>query len=282
MNAWQGINQFLLTYREAFAAMGRTRIWAPFAVLLVIQAGLLALLYFGVRPPLTDFLRLGMGFVLPEGFFSYPMHLLLLPSVFYSKPLMILVGVAFEAILLGAATLMFVRFAARDVVPGLPTALREVRFGYIQFALFWLLNFLLLWGYSELYHLTLGDLWIGFARRRAALEALNVGLSVLINSLLAYSTVIIVTERTRFGETLARTVREFGRHWFATIAMVAIGTAIVWPFQKLLVKAPEWIGRFNPEVMLAAIGASAVSGLLATFLMAAALTFWYLLHRRTS
>jgi hypothetical protein len=282
LNPWQGINQFLLTYREAFAAMGRIRTWAPFGLFFLVQMALLALLYFGVRPPFTDTLRLGLGFVLPESFFSYPMHLLIIPAVFYSKPLMILLGASLEAVLLGAATLMFVRFAARDLVPGLSKALREVRFGYLQFAIFWLVNFALLWGYSELYQLTLGELWIGFERRRAALQALNFGLSVLINCVLAYSTVIIVTEGARIGETLVRTVKTFGRHWFATIMIVAIGSGIVWPFQNWLLDAPNWIGGFNPEVMLAAIGINALVALLATYLMTAALTFWYLLHRRTS
>jgi hypothetical protein len=226
-------------------------------------------------------MRLGLGFMLPADFFSYPMHLILLPSVFYSKWLMIPVGALLESVLVAAATLMFVRFAARDLVPGFREALREVRFSYLQFVLFWLINFFLLWGYSELYHLTLGDLWLGFGRRRAALAAVNVGLSILINGLLAYTTVIIVTERTRFGETLARSLGAFGRHWFATLTIVAIGTGIVWPFQKALQRAPEWIGRFNPEVMLAVLGASALAAVLATYLMAAALAFWYLMHRRS-
>jgi hypothetical protein len=282
VNPWQGVNRFLLTYREALAAMGRARIWTPFLLYLGVQAIVLGLLVLAVRPPFVDFFASLPRFVIPEPFFSYPLHFLLLPSVYFAK-VSTPFGALIESLLVAAATVMFVRFFAdRDTVPRLGRALTEVRHAYPLFVAFWVLNYLLLLGYGQLFDATLGDLWIGYGRRRMVLEAGRIGLSALINSFLAYSTVIIVTERTSFLQTLGRSLRFFGRHWLATFCFVVVASLLLWPLGKAMQQAPEWIGRFNPEVMLALVGASVLWGTIMTFVLTAVLCFWYLLHRPTT
>ena len=94
-----------------------------------------------------------------------------------------------------------------------------------------------------------------------------------------YSTAIIVTERTTFLQSLGRTVEFFGRHWLSTLCIVGFGTLILLPSNLLMQRAHEWIGRFNPEVMMAVLGFSMISTMLAYYLMASVLCFWYLMHR---
>jgi hypothetical protein len=282
VNPWQGINRFLLTYREALAAMRRFRIWSPFLLYLVVQLVVIGVLALAVRPPFVDFFARLPHFVIPEAFFSYPLHFLLLPFVYF-RVLSVPLGALFESFLVAAATLMFVRFFAdRGTVPGIGRALAHVRSGYLLFVAFWVLNYLLLLGYHYLFDATLGDLWVGYGRRRMLLDTSEIALSVLINSLLAYTTVIIVTERASFLHTLTRSLRFFGRHWLATLCFVGIARVLMWPFGWFLQQAPEWIGRFNPEIMLLVMGADVLWGTIMTFVLTAVLCFWYLLDRQTA
>jgi hypothetical protein len=145
--------------------------------------------------------------------------------------------------------------------------------------LLWGLNYLLLWGTNELFNLAVGDLWLGFARRRAALDLVHLLLGAVVNSILAYATVVIVMERTALGDTLRLALRSFRRHWFATCATVFAGTLITLPFARLLETAPSWIARFNPEVVLVVTCGSLLAGAIASYLVLSVLTFWYLLHR---
>jgi hypothetical protein len=281
VNPWQGLNRFLQVVWQSIRASARIKTWTPFLLYGFLQVVLAAWLYVSVRPPLTDFTHLLPQFVIPDGFFSYPVHLLYIPSVLYNK-LMVPAGLFFESLLMAAATWVFVRYAMQKPLPGLSLSLTEVRFGYPQYILFWLLNYLLLLGYRYVFDLAFGDLWLGYERRRMLLDIANLGVGAALNALLAYATVIVVVERTAFGASLRRTLQAFGRHWFATLTIVVMGTLIVYPSGYLIQNAPKWIGRFNPEVTLAVLALSIVLGMLATYFMAASLCFWYLMHRPKS
>ena len=244
MNPWQGINRFLQTIWDAIRAAVRVRTWTPFLLYLLLQLIILVLLYFAVRPPLTDLTRALPEFVIPPGFFSYPLHLLLIPLVLFNR-LFVPLGLFAESLLMAAATWIFVRFALRESLPGLRQAIADVRFGYLQFILFWLLTYVLLLGYQYLFDLSLGDLWIGSVRRRMALDLAGLGGAAALNSLLAYSTIVIILERTGFWGTLKGSLKAFGRHWLATLSIVGAGTLMLYPSSYLMQNAPDWIGRFS-------------------------------------
>lgn len=278
MNAWQRINQFLLTYRNAIAAMGRVRIWIPFVVYALIQLALLGLVYLGTRPPFVDFFRGPMNFVVPAGFFHYPTQFLTLPFVFYR--LLIPLGAVGESLLMAAATWIFMRHFQSRALPGLGQALGDVRFGFLQFILFWILGAGLLFGWQFVFQATLGDMWVGFGKRRLALQMGNELMKVIFNGLLAYSTVIIIAERSSLWGTLLRSLRTFGRHATATIAFVALSSLLLFPTQYLIYNAGSWLGRFNPEVIVLVLVANVIVGSLSAFLVAGVLTLWYLLNRQ--
>ena len=279
MSSWQLLNHYLHTWGRAFAAMLRVLTWTPFVVLLLVQLALVALLYFGVRPPLSGVLRSLPDWFLPASFFDYPSHLLLLPSVLYNR-LLPIVGLFLESLLQAAATWIFVRHARSQSLPGLGPAISEVKWGYGQFLLFSLLNFLLLRGYGELLSWAIGDFWAGYSRRQIALEFLQTVVGAALNSVLAYCTVVIVVERTRPLATLALSLRTAFRRGFATWATVFAGTILTWPFSLMLTRAPEWIGRFNPEVVVLLTVLSLMATTVASYLVTSVLTTWYLLHRR--
>lgn len=278
MNSWQRLNQYLLVVSKAFGATLRMGTWTPFLLYLLVQALLACVLYFGVRPPLGNILRALPDAWVPAEFFSYPMHLLLLPSVLYNRA-MLPAGLLLESLLQAAATWMFVKYALGERLPGLRAAVADVRFGYWQFVIIWLLNYALLRGSNELFNLAFEDLWIGFARRRAALDLVHFAVGSVFNSLLAYATVIIVVERTSLANTLRGALRAFARYWLATLVAVLAGTLLTVPLGRLLESSPTWIGKFNPEVILAITGLTLVVGAVASYLVTAILTFWYVASR---
>jgi hypothetical protein len=279
MDSWRLLNQYLLVWGRAFQALARPRTWTPFGLWLLVQGALLWFLYAGVRPPIRHLLEALPGWIVPAGFFSYPTHLLLLPSVLYNRFLPV-PGALVESLLNAAATWIFVRYALGQSPSGWRSAVSEVRQAYGQLVLLWILNYALLRGFMELSNLALGDLWLGFGRRRAALESVQFLAAAAVNSLLAYSTVVIVLERSGTARTLRLAWRTLLRHPLSTWVTVVVGMLLTVPFSLVLGSAPEWIGRFHPEVVLLVTGASLLAGTLASYLVVAVLTFWYALHRR--
>jgi len=279
MNSWQLLNHYLHTWGRAISAMFRALTWTPFLVILCVQLALVALLYFGVRPPLAGVLRVLPDWLVPEAFFGYPTHLLLLPSVLYNR-LMPIPGLFLESLLQASATWIFVRHARSQSLPRLGSATSEVNWGYVQFVLFWLLNYLLLRGFGELFGWATDNLWLGYSRRRAGLEFAEMVFGAAVNSILAYSTVVIVLERTSPLATLRLALRTAVRSGLATWTTVVAGTLLTWPFSLLLARSPEWVGRFNPEVVVLITVLSLVASMVASYLVISVLTFWYLLHRR--
>lgn len=279
MSYWQLLNHYLHTWGRASSAMLRVLTWTPFLLILLVQLVAVAVLYFGVRPPWSGLLQALPDWLVPAAFFDYPAHLLLLPSVLYNR-IMPIPGLLLESLLQAAATWMFVRHARAQSIPGLGSALSEVKWGYGQFLLFWLVNFLLLRGFGELFGWAIGDLWAGYSRRRLVLDVVRMGLGAVMNSLLAYSTVVIVLERTKPLATLSLSLRVAVGRGLATCVTVLAGTLLTWPFSLLLSRAPEWMGRFNPEVIVLITVLSLLASMVASYLVTAVLTFWYLLHRR--
>ena len=277
MNPWQGTNQYLLVVSRAFRAMLNLRAWLPFLAYALAQGLVMILLYLGVRPPLNALFAAMPKSLVPPAFFSYPTHLLMIPALLYNRA-MIPLGLLLESLLTAAGTWVFVRYARRQPLPGLGRALAEVRFGYLQFMCFWLASFVLLQGSTWLFNLAFGDLWVGFARRRALLELVHLGVGAFFNSLLAYATIVIVVEKTALGATWTRSLAVFRRHWLATIFTVLLGTLLTVPLGRLLETSPDWIGRFHPEVVLVVTGLTLLCGALVSFLVTAILTFWYLMQ----
>lgn len=279
MNSWQLLNQYLFQWGRALGAMFRLRTWAPWGVLLLVQGALLSLLYFAVRPPLSGMLRSTPTWILPPGFFDYPTHLLLLPAVLYNR-LLPVAGLLVESLLQAAATWIFIRHARGQSLPGLCAAVSEVRASYAQLVLFWLLNHALLIGSGALFDLAVGDLWSGYSRRRFALDVAQFLLTATVNSVLAYSTAVIVLERTSPRATLRHTLRALLRHPLATWTTVLAGTLLTVPFSLALGSASEWIRDFHPEVVILILSGSLLASVIASYLVVAVLTSWYLVYRR--
>jgi hypothetical protein len=89
-------------------------------------------------------------------------------------------------------------------------------------------------------------------------------------------------ERTPLAETLRLALQSFKRYWLVTFVTVLACTLFTVPFGKLLASAPTWIAKFNPEVILAATGLALLAGTLASYLVTAILSFWYLMHKARS
>lgn len=274
MNPWQKFVQFLLTFRHAFASMRRGRLWIPFLLYALVEVLLVAVVYFGVRPPLADFFAGPLSFMVPDAFFHYPAHLALLPAVFYR--LLIPFGALLESLLIAAATLMFIRHIKRESVPATGSAVSEVKFGYWQFVIFWVLTFALLYAFQTLYGGATGQLWAGYAKRRAAVGVGEFIGSTFFNALLAYATAIIVYERTSLWRTLVRSLRVFFDSPVYTFCFVLFGSLLTYPLATIMGDAADWMGRFNPEVMLLLVFANIVLGVIASFVGAATLAFWYI------
>jgi hypothetical protein len=277
---WQKFVYVFVAYIEAIKAMRRGRLWQPFLLYLLIEFSVVGLLYFGVRPGLAAVFSGPLSFAIPARFFHYPDHLLLLAPVTFR--MLIPFGALLESLLVAAGTLMFVSHFQGQAIPSTAGSIAEVKPKYIQFVLFWLITFALLYGYQMLFGSLTKDLWTGFAKRRMAVEFADIGLSSVINALLAYTTVVIVIGRTSVAQTIQRALRMFRRNFFSTCTFVFVSTLLVFPLNATLRNAGGWMGRFNPEVLLLVVAGSLVAAAVSTFLLVGLLTFWYLQYREAT
>ena len=280
MNPWQKLVQFFQTFGRAFAAMRRGRIWIPFLLYGIVEGLLLAFVYYGVRPPFTDFFAGPLSFLVPEPFFHYPVHLALIPAVFYR--MLIPFGALLESLLLAAATLMFVQLIRGVEVPRWRDALAQVKANYLQFVIFWILSFLLIFAFQKYYALATADLWVGYSKRRVMVDIADFCGSAMMNCLFAYSTAVIVVEGTNIAKTFTRSLRVFGGSLIYTMLFVIFGSILTYPFSYMMQNATDWMGRFNPEVMILLVAGNIVVGMIASFIGIATLTFWYVFRQESA
>lgn len=266
---WLGVAVW--AWRGVWAVAGRAGIWVPFLIVSAVQAGVL-LLMTGFHHPVL--LPLGLPLIrlmVGDGAAHYPTLLYVLPTLFFRANLLIEVLVA--SLAGGVATVLFARaFGSREATEQSPRILRRAP----SLMLVSLLIVAVLLGITALTARVPRELVVRERMVRWGMLIGEMGLIVVIQSFMAYTTAFIVLKGHGIWPALRDSVRVTWRTFLPTLVAVGLPQLLIFPFSFATSRVGLVADRLKPEVVTGLIGVQIVVQLLAAFLLVGAVTRLFL------
>jgi len=241
------LNRFFAAWLATFRAMFSPVIFGSFLLLAAVQGLVLWLM---VAAPSTAFGGWPIE-VLREWFGPavghYPSHLVLLPYMFFRSSIVVygLIGIVLYAVATGGFTRKFT-----GAWEG-PRGLASTAIGrYIPLFVIWAAySSVVIFGISRFPGLF--ENWtFGSPRREIFVDVFTRVAVIAFLSLLAYSTFLLIVERTSLLRAVRESVRQFLRRPLATFFLIGVPYAITVPFSLLAAESEYLVSKFRPETIV--------------------------------
>ncbi len=249
----------------------RPAYWLPFLLLAAVQFAILAALVSFHRPGISSVGVPVVDFLGDDRATHYPFFYLFLPMM-YSKVIRV-VAVVMASVTAAVATLYFARALGLGIQGGSwRNALRRAP----ALILTALIPILILYGMGKLSALVPSDLVLGNGKVRWGIRMGELGLNVLLQSFLAYTTAWIVLEGYKVLPALRDSIRVTARTFLPTLIVVGIPITLLYPFSYLIQRGDLFLGKLRPEMLVGVLSLSIVGDMVLSFLLAAAVTRLFL------
>jgi len=241
------LNRFFAAWLATFRAMFSPIIFGSFLMLAAAQGLVLWLLV--IAPSTTlggwpiELLRAWFG----PAAGHYPSHLVLLPYMFFRSSIVVygLVGIVLYAMATGGFARKFT-----GTWDG-PRGVTATAFGrYIPLFVLWVVySSVVIFGISNLPGLF--ESWtFGSPRREIFIDIFTRVVVVAFLSLWAYTTFLLIVDRTSLLRAVRESMRQFFRRPLATFFLVGVPYAITVPFSLIAAKSDYLAGKFRPETII--------------------------------
>lgn len=252
----------------------QSKLWIPFLVTALVEAGLLFALWLAPQPPLSKLLAPPIRYFFGERVLHYPAHLWFLYHAM--KHTHIIASTIVGAFLTGVACAM-VRQARTDQTISLREALVSKEVPYGRVTCLWLLT----WGIAT--GITEGALHV-LPTKTVWMFSLVVAITVLLQTLFVYTIPAAVFERVSWWRTLVRAVSETIRHPLSTLLLVILPTSFIILFAVLVPEArvAHWMEQQAPEIAIAFVAARLLVWTVTDAVLTVAVAHLWWSHRATS
>ncbi|MCK4414021.1 MAG: hypothetical protein KAY32_10785 [Candidatus Eisenbacteria sp.] len=271
MNRIQALGIAAWAWRATGAVTLRPLLWLPFVFVAALQLGALLLLVGFHRPlllplglPLVDLLG-------GEPASHYPLLYYQLPAMFFKLNLVI--STLFASVAAGAGTLLFARSYGYPVEEGIWE--RTLRCAPRLIAVTLIVVACLL-GVTLLASLVPREAAMESLLVRWGLRGALLGLFILLQSLLIYTTPWIVLLGHRIGPAIRDSVRVTLRTLFPTLIAVGIPLLLLFPFSYVTGRVDLLAGQLRPELIATLLGLQVVCQMLVTFFLIGGVTRLFL------
>lgn len=265
------MHTFRQACRETAKLFGsQRRLWIPFIAVAVLEALLVGVVWLAPFPPFSTLLAPPIRYFYGERVLHYPWHLWLLFHAM--KHTHLIASTLLGAFLSGAVCLM-----VRQAHQGRPISLRaalvakQVRYGAVTIS--WVLSWAIARGLIE----AIGT----FAPKQPWVLWVMIGVSILLQSLLAYVIPAIVFNGATWWRAFFESVRETIRYPLSTIGLVIVPSAAVLLFAIGMSenRLMQWMGQSAPEIAVALVAARLVVWTVTDAALTVAIAHLWLLHR---
>jgi hypothetical protein len=267
------LNRYFAAWLATLKAMFTPWVWGPFLLLAGIQCLLLWLLVIAPSPTFggwpIELLRYWFGPAVGH----YPAHLVVTPYMFFR--LAILLYGIFGIVAYAMATGAFARkFTGAWDGPGnfFSSALKR----YLPLFVIWLVTtgiiFFALMRIPEV----MADWTYGSPRRDLFVNVASRIVMLLFMSFWAYTTVLLIVERSSLLTAVRTSCRRFLRHPMATFFLLGIPYAITIPFSLMASKSAHLAQQFRPETIVFALILVIITQFVAMIITCGSVTYFYL------
>ncbi len=260
-------------FRNAFAQMGKPRLWVPFLAMAAAQLIGLGFFLSFHRPGISALALPLVTWVGGTQATHYPFFYAVLPAIFSRYN--IALGIVLGSITTGAATLLFARAYGREVGAAWAGAGRR----YVTLFLVAVVAALLSLGGLLVGRLVPAEVFLNNQMARWSIRFGLLALFVILQSLFIYATAWVVLDGRGFLSSLGRSVKLMGSMWVSTLAVMAIPVVMIYPFEYLTERADLFLFKFRPEMMTVVLVVRIVVEVVLSFLLVGAVTRLYLWRR---
>lgn len=271
MNIFRSFGVAVRAYGTIVHLVARPAYWLPFLLIAAVQFAILAALVNFHRPGISSVGVPVVDFLGDDRATHYPFFFLFLPMM-YSK-LIRVVAVVLASVTAAVGTLYFARALGLEIEGGSwRKALRRAP----ALILASLIPVLILYGMGKLIALVPNDLMLGNGKVRWGVRMGALGLNVLLQSFLVYTTAWIVLEGHKVLPALRDSVRVTARTFLPTLIVVGIPITLLYPLSYVTQRGELFLGKLRPEMLVGVLSLSIVGELVLSFLLAAAVTRLFL------
>lgn len=265
-------------WMQCFKSMRSLNTFVPFLLYAIIQVLLLfSLLNFATSPFSNLFVPI-IRKLFGEPALHYPNFFLIL-SPLYSQINIILSGFI-GIIIIGMATYLFAgTFNGESYKVGQSFKITLPKYGmlFIIWIIETALTFVMIVGVPKL----LNSLLQPSYRMDRIFELVGLLLAIAIASIFAYTTVLIILDKQKLFQSIAKTFSIFKKNAVTSFILVALPTLLYFPINYLTRKAPILITKFSPESIVILLGAGILISFFSSYFMIGSITRFYLLLSET-
>lgn len=250
----------------------RARLWAPWAVMGLVEVAVLACLWWFAYPLLSWIMAPVLQWIAGPQVLRYPNLFRLLPTIFGRADLV--VGAVLGSVMIGAATLLFAqRFRGGRTAPGqaLGAAFRRAPALIVVNLPFNLLVLGLSYGIAWM----LADRESGTLVRRLGYVATLLG-SIGVQALFLYVSAILMLEGRGVVDSFAQLPRTWARGFWAALFLGGVMLLPILPIHYLSGRSSLFVDRGSPEMVGWLVFVQIGLSLLSWFLLAGSATLVYL------
>ena len=230
------------TVRETAKLFSSQRkLWLPFFAVVIVEAGLLLLVWLAPHPPFSKVLAPPIRYFYNDHFLHYPTHLWFLYFIIKHTHVAasILVGAFFTGI---ACVMVGQQYAGEPVSFRDALVSRRARYGRL----------LLVWAITVALAQGLATIAEQFGSKNAWFGWSLLGATALLQGLLIYAIPAAVFNDAPWWKALGQSVREVVRFPVSTLFLVVIATLILLTFGLLInpTRVNQWMINSEPEIAL--------------------------------
>ncbi|NUO79564.1 hypothetical protein HUU05_05775 [candidate division KSB1 bacterium] len=257
---------FIWTWKESIKAGRKPVVFLPFLVYAFVQFFMVAGLIFFMYPPFSFLFMPVQRALGGEMALHYPNYFLVLPQAFESLNLALsgILGIG----VVGLATLLF---AAGDRLRGLREEVETVagRYGHLFGA--WLgetvLSLAVIFGFARL----AGEM----PEIAQYLNILRMLCVILVSTLFAFTSVLIMLERQPFARAIVHSLKLFANYGVLTFFLVGLPSLLQLPVQFVLARSAVIVQKLNPEIIAAVVSAGIFAAMISNYFIIGAITNLY-------
>jgi hypothetical protein len=252
---------------DVFRIVPKGGIWFPFILISCLQGATLLFLTSFHQPGL---LPVGVPLVKllgTDNAVHYPLLYIALPTMFSRMNLAI--GVLIASITGGAATILFAKaFGFKGETNTWQRALRCAP----SLIIISILIFAFMYGISCLQGLVPEEMTLNSGKIRWGVRGARMAVFVIMQGFMIYTTSWIVLMGHKFGPAIRDSFRVTSATFLPTMFIVAVPTALLYPFSYALTRIDIIMQKFKPELVAGIIGVEIVVQLIFMFFMVGAIT----------
>ncbi len=269
------IKRIFWLWGQCFTAMGRVSTFVPFLIYALIQLGLLLSLADAVNSPLAGLYISIIRKLFSENALHYPNFFFILTPL-YNQLNLVLSGII-GTIIIGVATMLFAgKFTDKTISVGQAFANTFSKYGAL--IVVWIIETILTLVFIIGLPYILNKFFMPDYRTGQIFELMGLILGILVVSMFAYTTALIVLNNQTIGASLSKTFKLFGKNGGTSFILVAVPSLMYFPLSYLLRKVNVIIDKFSPEMIAVLLGFGILLTLFTSYFQIGSITRLYLIQ----